>query len=59
MKLTMFTDKKPIPNPQEAIDNKYLSLSAIKNDLKNNPQKYTPWFKLIMKKLTSSDILTS
>ena len=53
------TNQKPKPNPQEAADYKYLSISKINKDLKIHPDKYTPWFKLIMKRLQTSDILSS
>lgn len=54
-----FSDQKPKLNPQEAADYKYLSISKIIKDLKDNPQIYTPWFKLIMKRLKTSDILST
>ena len=53
------SDDQPQPNPQEAADFKYLTLDQINQDIKNHPKKYTPWFKLILKRLSSSDILTS
>lgn len=54
-----FTDQKPKLNKKEAANYKYLSLSLVKKDIKQNPNKYTPWFKLIMKRLKTSDILSS
>ncbi|MFC1627037.1 riboflavin kinase [Patescibacteria group bacterium] len=54
-----FTDDKPIPNPKEAADFKYISIDNLKKDIKTNPSKYTPWFKLILKRLETSDILSS
>ena len=53
------SDQKPQLNSKEAADYQYMSFSQLKKDIKINPQKYTPWFKLILKKLKSSDILTS
>jgi len=53
------SDQKPKLNKKEAADYKYLSLSSVKKDIKQNPNKYTPWFKLIMKRLKTSDILSS
>ena len=54
-----FTNQKPKLNPKEAVDYQYISLSSLKKDLKLNSQIYTPWLKLIMKRLKTSDILTS
>jgi len=53
------SDKKPKLNRKEAADYQYMSLTQLKKDIKINPKKYTPWFKLILKRLKSSDILTS
>ena len=53
------TDKKPTLNPKEAKDFQYISIPDLKKDIKLNPKKYTPWLKLIMKKVTPSVILTS
>jgi len=32
------------PNPEEVNNYKLISLENLKTDLKNNPDKYTPWF---------------
>ena len=53
------TNQTPKPNPQEITDYKFISLKHLKKDIKNYPKKYAPWFKLILKKLQRSDILTS
>ncbi len=45
------TDEKPKPNPAEVANFKYLSQSELLTDIKTNPDQYTPWFKLILKKL--------
>lgn len=42
---------KPKPNKKEAEDWKWIKLTALKKDIKKNPQKYTPWFKIILKKM--------
>ncbi len=44
-------DGVPTLNPEEADDWKWISLSDLKKDLKENPGKYAPWFKLSMKRL--------
>jgi isopentenyl-diphosphate delta-isomerase len=43
-------DGNPNPDPNEADDYKWVSLEKLKKDIKNNPEKYTPWFRIILKK---------
>ena len=45
------TDKKPVPNPEEVSDWKYVSLEDVLADIKNNPDNYTEWFKIAVKEL--------
>ncbi|QNJ98276.1 isopentenyl-diphosphate Delta-isomerase [Constantimarinum furrinae] len=40
----------PIPNPNEVSDWKWMSLETVKNDIENNPERYTAWFKIIFQK---------
>jgi isopentenyl-diphosphate delta-isomerase len=42
-----FSDDVPKPNPEEVAAYKYMSLPEIENQLKQNPQEFTVWFKLI------------
>ncbi len=42
---------KILPNEEEVDGYEWLNLEEFKNDLKKNPQKYTPWFRIIVKKL--------
>ncbi len=42
---------KPKPNKKEVEDWKWIKLSQLKKEIKKNPQKYTPWFKIILKKM--------
>jgi isopentenyl-diphosphate delta-isomerase len=39
------------PDPKEVSDHKWIEISALKRDFKNNPSSYTPWFIKIVKKL--------
>lgn len=39
-------DGVPKPNPKEVQDWKWMSLDALKTDLENNPNHYTPWVKI-------------
>ncbi|MDG2372522.1 MAG: isopentenyl-diphosphate Delta-isomerase [Flavobacteriaceae bacterium] len=42
-----FTEKKPIINTDEVSDWKWENIDFIHQDLSNNPNKYTIWFKII------------
>lgn len=53
---TGISDAQPQPNSQEISDWQYLSLPNLKKAIQNQPDKYTPWFKLTLKKLKPSDI---
>lgn len=39
---------EPKPNPEEADDWKWMNFEQLKKDVKENPQNYTFWFKLIL-----------
>jgi len=41
----------PKPNRMEVEDWKWIEMKKLKKDIKENPKKYTPWFKLILDKL--------
>ena len=43
-------DGEPKPNPEEIDDYKWITLDDLENDVKENPKKYTPWFKIILSK---------
>ena len=47
-------NNSPSPNPAEVSEWKWVSLSELKKDLKNNPQKYASWLKIILKKHSKS-----
>lgn len=40
-------DDEPNINPEEAESYKWMTLEAVKEDMKNNPEEYTAWFKII------------
>lgn len=40
------------PNPEEVAGYEWIGIEDLKKDLKKNPKKYTPWFKVILKKLS-------
>ncbi len=44
-----FSDAKPNPDPEEIEDYKYISLQELDLDVTKNPDKYTYWFKIILK----------
>ncbi len=45
-----YFNNNPTPNTDEVEDWKWMSLNAIKKDIKNQPQYYTAWFKIIFEK---------
>jgi isopentenyl-diphosphate delta-isomerase len=38
-------DKEPNPDPEEVEEWKWIEISELQRDMKENPAKYTPWFK--------------
>lgn len=44
-------DGKPILNPEEVAELKWIGLDVLKADIKKHPNKYSYWFKIIMEKL--------
>ncbi len=51
---TCITDIEPEPDPCEVKDWKYISANLLEDDIKNNPQQYTIWFKIILEKLIAN-----
>ncbi len=41
-------DGQPEPNPEEADDWKWMAFGDLREDMKANPESYTPWFRLIV-----------
>lgn len=46
----------PKPNKKEVADWQWIKLSDLKADIKKNPQKYAPWFKIILKRMEDQKI---
>jgi len=44
-------DGKPKPSKKEVEDWQWIKLADLGTDIKKNPQKYTPWFRIIFKKI--------
>ena len=42
---------KPKPNKEEVGDWKWMNFNDLEKDIKQNPEKYTPWFKIILKEV--------
>jgi len=45
-------DGKPMPNSKEVEDWMFIDLDELKKDIKNNPEKFTHWFKIALDKLS-------
>lgn len=56
--LTCTTDAKPVLNPAEVEDFKYVDVKTLMADIKANPEQYTFWFKQIMENLESKMALS-
>lgn len=46
-----YSNQNPTINKEEVEDYKWSSISEIKNDIANNPNQYTSWFKIAFQKL--------
>jgi len=46
-----FSNQMPQPNPVEVMDYKYISTTDLIQDVAQNPQNYTVWFKLIFERV--------
>jgi len=44
-------DGKHKPNPEEAEDSKWVKPEELERDMRQNPGKYTPWFKIILERV--------
>jgi isopentenyl-diphosphate delta-isomerase len=45
-------DGKPMPDSTEVEDWMFIDLDELKKDIKNNPEKYTHWFKIALNELS-------
>ncbi len=45
-----FSNKNPDPNPEEVCDWKYVDENCLKKLLHDNPEAYSPWFKMCYKR---------
>ena len=41
-------DGQPVPNPAEVDDWKWMNIRMLKQDIRENPENYTYWFKLVL-----------
>lgn len=48
-----FTDIQPKINMTEVVEWKYINPDDLKTDIKNHPEKYTVWFKMIFDRVDS------
>jgi isopentenyl-diphosphate Delta-isomerase len=45
------SDAKPIIDPAEVMEWKYINFSYLQEDIENNPANYTVWFKIIFQRV--------
>ena len=43
-------ENEPIINPDEVAEWKWMPILEVQNDIENNPEDYTPWFRIIFEK---------
>jgi len=41
-------DGEPNPNPEEIGDFEWIDPEVLQEDVKNHPERYTPWFKIVL-----------
>ena len=46
-----YSDTAPMPNPDEVEDWKYVDMDWLNQDVKENPDDYTVWFKIALKEV--------
>lgn len=42
-------NEEPVINPEEVAAYKWIDFDELQQDVQNNPEEYTPWFKIILK----------
>jgi isopentenyl-diphosphate Delta-isomerase len=47
-----YTDAQPVINTEEANDFKWLSFEVIQKEIKQKPESFSSWFKLVIQKMT-------
>lgn len=48
---------QPVINEKEVLNWKYMPFGDLQKDIAQNPQLYTPWFRIIVKKIAEGDLL--
>lgn len=48
------SDSLPQPNPEEVASFRYISSEALNSDISNNPELYTPWFRLCLERINQT-----
>ena len=46
-----YYDGQPAPNPDEVADWKWMKIDALTRDVRENPEHYTYWFKLVLNRV--------
>lgn len=53
---TGFIDRIPVGNPDEVKGLKFMKIDDLERDLRNNSERYTVWFRLIMDRLSKTKV---
>lgn len=51
------SDAEVVMNKEEVMDYKWISIVELLGDIVENPDKYAPWFKIALKKITLENVL--
>lgn len=51
---TGVTDRLPVINKEEVAEYRYAYMEEVENDISQNPQNYTEWFKLILSRVKNT-----
>ncbi len=49
-------DMEPKPNPKEVGDYDWVQIQELNKSIIDNPEKYSPWFKIILKKINFEEL---
>lgn len=50
-------DQEVTPNPDEVSATRWITVSQLLNEIENNPEQFTPWFKMILEQLPEDNLI--
>ncbi|MCW2256423.1 isopentenyl-diphosphate delta-isomerase [Providencia alcalifaciens] len=52
-------DQEVNPNPDEVAATRWITISQLLHEIENNPEQFTPWFKMILEQLPEDSLITN